>query len=326
MSTLMIDEILPTKDVYYKTADFLDEIKAHGIMAQPYVRPPLGDAVLCIGMDAASEVFMVWPGTATLTIVDKALMPSPQIVLRAQEGDHTLSFKKTVSLKWSKDNHPWKNRLSEALNKLDQDSFDSLSKAKRLNLFNLAAQLTGTRNIVNVTLPPNTKFSDDFANSTLEVNFAKKKIMWTHAVTAQVPTFDNYFLIGYDEVKCFISQLPRPVTSVQDAHAALRPEGLVKGAVRQGEWFFNPCSKAEKQIINESRNRRTKTPLERNSTHSAEETVEINGVMYARGEIHDSRSLRHQKMILDDWHRVIRNLEVNVQENRQENARPARWD
>jgi hypothetical protein len=58
-------------------------------------------------------------------------------------------------------------------------------------------------------------------------------------------TFEEYteetadYLCGFDERSYFVSELPRLVTSVDDAYTALLPQE-VQGAyyLRQGEWFF----------------------------------------------------------------------------------------
>lgn len=168
-------------------------------------------------------------------------------------------------------------------------------------------------------------------------------------VIANVPKFDNTFLMGYDEVKCFISQLPTQVKKVSAAHKILRPPALAKTALRQGEWFFVPATQEEIldinnfkernnvrvrgqaqrarqiEIKNQAENiyRHNSIPLVASSSHRALQRIVVGDTTFARGYVFDGRYGRHARLPLEGWHRVIRNMEVTVKER---SVRRTNWD
>lgn len=57
-------------------------------------------------------------------------------------------------------------------------------------------------------------------------------------ITKITTTTEMCFLIGVDESHYFISQLPKVVKTVKEAHTLLRPKNVPINSLRQGEWFF----------------------------------------------------------------------------------------
>jgi hypothetical protein len=133
----------------------------------------------------------------------------------------------------------------------------------------------------------------------------------------------RHFLCGRDERQLFICQLPRPVTTVRDAHTALRTPALANGpAVRQGEWFFVPPSRNElaalQRALRELRTIvRTRVPVGPGGhPHVADELVDVPATLVgdvlvertllARGRV---RHQDHDRVRLPAWAKVVRNAE-----------------
>jgi hypothetical protein len=121
----------------------------------------------------------------------------------------------------------------------------------------------------------------------------------------------------------YLAEIPRSEvmpTTVDEALEALRPPGLPKKALRQGEWFFVPTSKKF--------TKKTATLLKRTAIVSADPKEQeeaatrdlrqrrhvptrlaLNGAVYAKGFVRDAE---HDTLVLGDiWHRVVRNLAPN---------------
>ena len=123
---------------------------------------------------------------------------------------------------------------------------------------------------------------------------------------------DEYFLSGIDESgrdrrgMYFLTKLPRPASSVEDAYLAIKPEGLNGEAyVRQGEFFLVPQEGMKKpkdiplvkKIRLENRGRD-----ERQWRHVATEGFRLDGIQYVRGTV---RHPEHKMVSLGNvWHRV----------------------
>lgn len=71
----------------------------------------------------------------------------------------------------------------------------------------------------------------------------------TAKVQATVPASKLTFLVGKDEHAHFVCVLPKRVTTVPDAHAALKPKNVPEGSPRQGEWFFVPATDTQAKKI-----------------------------------------------------------------------------
>lgn len=142
----------------------------------------------------------------------------------------------------------------------------------------------------------------------------------------------RHFLMGFDErAHPFVAQLPRPVTTVRDAHAALKPAEVASGTIRQGEWFFVKPSKADVDEL-EARLGKKRLTIERKvpigpfyfgeirgprvrqmrgNAHTADELVCVIDVkrarhIFARGSV---RHVDHDAVKLPSWHKVIKNTE-----------------
>lgn len=122
---------------------------------------------------------------------------------------------------------------------------------------------------------------------------------------------EDYFLSGIDESgrdrrgMYFLTKLPRPASSVDDAYLAIKPKGLNGEAhVRQGEFFLVPQDMkkprgipVEKKMRLENRGRD-----ERRWRHVATEGFRLNGIQYVRGTV---RHPEHKMVSLGNiWHRV----------------------
>ena len=60
--------------------------------------------------------------------------------------------------------------------------------------------------------------------------------------TMEAPKSNTHLLMGYDEMRQFIAALPGRASTVEEAHALLRPS-VGERALRQGEWFFEPAAR-----------------------------------------------------------------------------------
>lgn len=153
-------------------------------------------------------------------------------------------------------------------------------------------------------------------------------VPFEHTFKARKQEFS--MLTGIDETAHFICMLPKKVDSVEEAHELLRPSRVAKGTIRQGEFFFKPASKTvvksiEKAIAGGRMPRMTK--LEAGSTHYTPCGIKMGQgkrKLYALGCIADSRTGRHDNIILTEWHEVIRNTEVAAPRSMQRRA--AYWD
>jgi hypothetical protein len=138
---------------------------------------------------------------------------------------------------------------------------------------------------------------------------------------------EQHFLAGLDETKYFICALPTKPKSVVDAHNILKPEGISNKAVRQGEWFFDPATKKELKSIN-NKIARTGSDFRHNvhagnnerlfsSSHFSRDLIKIEDETFVCGIIHDSHlnGLAHKPLILNGWHRLVRNNEVQITQN-----------
>ncbi len=128
------------------------------------------------------------------------------------------------------------------------------------------------------------------------------------------------YLIGMDERSYFMAPVASTVTTVLDAHRALKPAAVASletrknragKIVRQGEWFFVPLTSAEvceleaaKPVIHK------KTPIPgAGKPHTADELFHFGENYYARGAV---RHLDHKTVHFISWHRVVPNTEIRV--------------
>lgn len=317
--------------------DVINKLRKIGFQAVAYERGPIGPLVFTMGLDNNAEVYRFWVGNSSVEIIDAISTPKPQAVIRVREDAHK------IVQKFRRKDFVGEYYLKQGESSVPQPSADT---------------------VINTVFPTGTVLK----MQKLQFKRLEKptpggsNVEWTGEVHISVPKFDNHYLIGYDENKCFIAQLPKSANTVAEAIKVLTPAGLVKGHVRQGEWFFNPCSKAEIATVDKfvqkmkqpakkpawevynargtwwHANGKTRTradytsgtiaygQLEAQSSHRAQYQVIIDDTQYVKGDIIDSRQGRHGTITLENWHRVIRNNEV-AQTQTAQGVRPARrWD
>lgn len=136
----------------------------------------------------------------------------------------------------------------------------------------------------------------------------------------------RHMLVGRDERQLFMCELPRPCTSVRQAHEALRTpaarsrsRSALDRPIRQGEWFFIVATAQEIDEL-ETNLRKSRVVARRRvginafipragKAHVADEIAsERAGQVYVRGAV---RHPDHKTIHLRTWRRVVRNLEVD---------------
>jgi hypothetical protein len=119
----------------------------------------------------------------------------------------------------------------------------------------------------------------------------------------------RHLLVGCDERQLFMCELPKPCTSVKQAHDALRPKSLPKNekTIRQGEWFFVPAHDVDAVVLH--RNTAINRFIPRAGKPHVVDEIALGpgGAVYARGGV---RHPDHKTIKLRGWHRVVKNLEV----------------
>ncbi len=144
----------------------------------------------------------------------------------------------------------------------------------------------------------------------------------------------RHLLCGMDEAHLFIAGIPRAVSTVRDAHEALRNPGLDSAerhapdkTVRQGEWFFVALDGAEEQALAHLERR---APIRRrigiaaggHLEHGGREHIAdelLAGVLpppyaptprvYVRGAV---RHPDHRAVVFTRWRRVLPNAEART--------------
>jgi hypothetical protein len=154
---------------------------------------------------------------------------------------------------------------------------------------------------------------------TVEVPYYSDSSYIEHKETVTVSKTETCMLVGIDEKAHFICALPEMVYSVTAAHKQLKPDAAKgkKNVKRQGEFFFIPASKTELKQLSKTKLERdsyndspTHVALERSSTHFAVVAKRIGKKLFANMEIYDERSSRHDSLVLEQWHEVVRNNEI----------------
>jgi len=150
---------------------------------------------------------------------------------------------------------------------------------------------------------------------------------FTGAMVFSMPGVDGeeHFLFDVDrndlamkQFNAFMSKLCRPVTSIQDAYASLKPQEVIDAerflddpCPRQGEWFFIPVTGEFKKDPIRSRfgsqnDMEARLQSQGNRPHYVAELSEEN---YVRGKVthggHEHRPIR-----LKGWHKPVPNTAV----------------
>ena len=130
-------------------------------------------------------------------------------------------------------------------------------------------------------------------------------------ITRVAPDWQRTYLMGMDQAHLFIAELPRRVSTVENAHDVLKPADAKrsKAAKRQGEWFFIPATADEERLIDGPDaviEHVAAIPGNSRNQHFAEEIVKIEKMVFVRGKI---THVDHRTLVLKRWCRVERNLE-----------------
>lgn len=190
-----------------------------------------------------------------------------------------------------------------------------------------------------VALPDGTKFKITEGPKWVSSSYSVGGGSITATVQATAPASEQTFLIGKDEGSHFVCALPERVKTIPEAYEVLRPGNVPKGSPRQGEWFFVPVTDQERTKIEEnihSNSIRTcwldMTESSENfrgsyhedlryqihaTTHKAMNAIVLDRQLYVCGYIVDDRggnTPRHEPLWLHDWHKVVRNLEIEADE------------
>ena len=297
-----------------KNAQKLESVlRSAGMTAQRYARPPVGKSIYTMSTGQKSDKFRFWLGDAEVTVaVDKN---HRQAVLTVHEEERWIE-----DIVWGPSSMPRTRILNQAT--LVPNSDQSLV----YEFFTISIE--------------------DFPNFPIRGHTVQSAFEWegyrvprhlqgrgyvvgdsAYQVCQHAPETTTAFLVGIDESSYFISQLPELVTSVEEAHEILKPEGLGDNYLRQGEWFFVPVTdplvvEDLDDRLRRSLNRRGSAVFGEMERHSSHQGIAVTayGGRYAIGPIVDTRKGHHKLLMLDGWHKVMRNTEVVVKQ-----AAAPRW-
>ena len=121
------------------------------------------------------------------------------------------------------------------------------------------------------------------------------------------------FLTGMDECHYFMTQMTQPVSTVREAHDALRAPSLNSGDKfkRQGEWFFTEAKNLTAEDIRMGIIRKKRHIGDRGGNpHVADEVLFLkDGRMFVRGRV---RHVDHKTKKFSQWMLVRGNTETSV--------------
>jgi hypothetical protein len=248
------------------------QLRGFGLDARPYEKAPLGLEIFAVAIE--SRQIRPWAGTATFQVVGDS--KRRQAVVNVSEAGRQITREYHVS------RHLLRGAGSpEQMAKVVAHYFPVFAPGGHLAGFTIV--------------------SDHRRQQATKV-----------CATMDVPRSSTHLLMGYDEVRQFIAALPGRASTVEEAHALLRPKvGAL--AVRQGEWFFDPATPTELAAIRRARQRGARAvfgPLEPGSSHRAS-VVLVEGQRFAIGKVVDNRVGHHRPVLLGDWHRVVHNTELD---------------
>jgi hypothetical protein len=298
----------------------IEKLTNCGLSVDPYRRGPLGKNIFSIAKSRAGNGLRIWfPEETEAEYEVRTDRRGKKAVLTVTEPPRIVDNESATTI------HP--PEFLEMGEKL-RDKWERLSNQDRgltpkefKEKFGFVPRVRGERALV--THVPNSRFTA----TRIKLGFYRSSLTQEPVGYVSIfgkskcPKTTTAFLLGVDEVKHFISILKEPaVNSVREAIASLRPEGLSGRAVRQGEWFFDPVSAELATELNKAvstgggrwngSNFGVKT-LESGSSHWAC-SLEFEGENYALGEVVDDRRGYHKPLLLDKWHRIVRNNEVRV--------------
>jgi hypothetical protein len=192
------------------------------------------------------------------------------------------------------------------------------------------------RQLVLMVHEPVRTFTENIPKGRAEIDRKVVKVVgetnWNFIIERRTDDRKRHFLCGSDERDYFICQLPRPVSTVRQAHEVLKPEVAreksKKGkVVRQGEWFFMEPSRLEygqlvglekigkleiykKMPIGPAYQGSVSKRQRGGNPHTADELVLLRGLhenqVFIRGKV---RHVDHATKEFDTWVRIVRNTE-----------------
>lgn len=312
-----------------RSEEIVEKLASFGIVAATFSRPPVGKNIFMISRDGGQ--IKIWPGGPDVRIKIRGNKRLRQAVISVIEEDREIRVVRKGSgntYSYMDDKELEKKYISERW-----------WHTGNWGGPNIPTESTFKVNKFTVLTSEQTGGDTDYGSD--------RRTLYTYEldVTAKIPASEQFFLIGYDEISQFICQLPEQALSVSQAHDILRPEGVPKNAKRQGEFFFVPAEPEVIEKIRKAEARSQKTGLsdgaswyglELDSSHEAQRllglsstgtrlfnpthhwthsrssnmTVPAASTAYAKGQIRDRRKGHHETVMLDDWHRVIRNREI----------------
>lgn len=281
--------------------DLIKSLRSFGIRADKYKRPPNGEAfAMSIAPRHSEGVVMIHQGDANIEIFGDRKSKQAVVIIQEKAQATAPKFVEGVIAMDSMAQRPSKDQIEARL----RNNFGSVTRGKLVWSFR------------------NVKVGRD--------RIARLNWHVSAMVTRRASNRTNNFLIGMDETHHFIAPLPKKVTSVQQAHALLRPKGLSAAALRQGEWFFDPvkelAANALDKVVSVASRRIHRIELGQ-STHAANSALVMKGTYsgtYARGYITDNRKGHHKPLFLRAWHKIVRNKEIGMPRNLDAKARRRR--
>lgn len=306
-----------------KLDTILQLLKDAGVKARSYKRPPNPKEFFTMTIDTKDEL-LLHPGIADVKVIGDPKFKQAVIVVTEGKRTVTRTVEGRVYMPWDFRD---KLRKAEREAKKNLKAGEKLEKPKPWTANSSAIRSMAIQNFP-ITIPGNPKFKVKVIKHEKPYPEADREA-FTAEVTATVENETvTYFLVGLDEKKQFISQLPSAASSVEEAHKLLMPSGAdAKGVVRQGEWFFKPVDAATEKALNELMAKRGGlphvTPMERGSAHHGVRLT-YQKKNYAKGFIVDRRTARHHVVFLTKWHEILRNAEVVPKPS--ERIRSRRWD
>ena len=278
----------------------VEKIESVGVKVNPYKRGPAGKDPFIISRD--SDKIRIWPGNSEITVsTDKR---NRQALLKVKENARDVKANGSIYLGYSQ---------TEALvDKTSNEILKALTEAYSVSNKSLDKRL---KECAHTFVP----------NSTVKSvsNFRVQGGYIYYEIVLRAKSTRSSFLVGYDESESkypFICQLrTNKADNPLEARKALRPEGLSTSAKRQGEWFFDPAPNSIQNELNRNiQNIRTGVRLS-DTSHYAN-VLSYKGESYVIGKVSERyRRGHHKPLVLNRWHRVVRNKEVQV-------ADSASWD
>jgi hypothetical protein len=267
------------------------------LQVKPYQRPPLHGSIFAVNLNREGLI-RLWEGEGDIQYdTDKGFR---QAVLNVHEERREIRYSYAASVSY------WQIR----------EHTDQALRA----LIRRQCPLVIPRAKVSVAF--------DLPTVPREEEASYRRVQVPTVATILAPADTSSLLMGFDETRQFIAGLPKEVKSVEEAHEVLKP-AEVKGRTdwkRQGEFFFLPVrSKTLYRSLTRSSMHARFGPLETYSSHRALRIAlaAYPRIVYVTGPVVDVRRNHHEGLMLEGWHKVVRNRELRVE------ALPSRrrtWD